>query len=338
MSRMKSITQMKFKPAALALFAVSLKATDILTLNNGDRLTGAIQKLDNGKLSLKYGHNGTLLQLEWQAVTAVSTDDEFQITTCDGKRIIGKLDSSFAPLNILAIQPKQAEQETSPREWWRKAWENTSISADLDQTYSGLASYNQFSWTAEFEYTGDRWESSVAHHFYYYGATESSGSTYQTYARVLNRRYLGGDHLFLFSHAFFGRQTSLDDGRGSVHEYGGGLGWTFGRHRNDSLSVYAGVVRSVVHGDIRLDDPLYIAAVAWNKKVHKKLELTLQVFGYKPILDGRHIALATDSSAKIPLFGKTYFTIRAYDTPEAEQKHLFSIKNLQVSSGIGIEF
>src|ERR1044072_5898727 len=155
----------------------------------------------------------------------VTTEGEYQITTGDGKQTLGKLGSALAPGSVVAIQPKPAEEETAAP-WWREAWENTSISANFDQNFSGLASFNQFSWNADIEYTGERWESSIQNHFYYYGATDSSHSTYQAYGRILPRRYVGGDHAFLFSHSFFGRQTS-DDARGQIRQYGGGVGWTF---------------------------------------------------------------------------------------------------------------
>ena len=48
--------------------------------------------------------------------------------------------------------------------------------------------------------------------------------------------------------------------------------------------------------------------------------------------------MATDASAKIPIVGPLYFTMHVYDTPELRQRQLFSTKNLQVSSGFGVEF
>jgi len=334
----KSITRTGYRTAILAASLASLQAADIVTLTNGDRLSGTIQKLEKGKLSFKYVHAGAPLQIDWRSVAAVTSESEFQVTTSDGRKTIAKLGSTFVPVAAVAIQPRPAEEEEAAAPWWRKAWENSSISADFDQNYSGLANYNQFSWSSDIDYTGDRWESSIQNRYYYYGGTDSSSSTYQAYGRMLTRRYLGRDHLFAFSHSFLGRQTTSEGGSGQIHQYGGGLGWTFRRDQNEPVSLYAGVIRSITKGDMRLDDPLYIVAATWNKKLKKKLELTVQVFGYKPMLDGRHFALATDSAAKIPLFGKTYFTIRAYDTPEIGQKQLFSTKNLQVSSGIGIEF
>jgi hypothetical protein len=107
------------------------------------------------------------------------------------------------------------------------------------------------------------------------------------------------------------------------------------------------MVRSAGHGftlsdevraDARVNDPLFVAAISLDKTLKHKMTANVRLYYFKPILEDGHHGLATDASLKIPLFGPTYFTVRAYDTPEIRQKQLFSTKNLEVSSGIGIEF
>jgi hypothetical protein len=116
----------------------------------------------------------------------------------------------------------------------------------------------------------------------------------------------------------------------------------------DELSFYTGLVRNIATGfttpseggrtDVHIDNPLFVSAVSWDKKLTHKITTSVLLYYFKPILEGGHNALATDASAKFPLFGPAYFTVRVQDTPELNQRQLFSTKNLQVSSGIGIEF
>jgi hypothetical protein len=162
------------------------------------------------------------------------------------------------------------------------------------------------------------------------------------------KRYLRGEHLFLFTYSFLGRQTTADGGGGQIRQYGGGAGWTFRRHQSDQVSLFAGLVRSIGNGhiypaealraDSHLDDILYVSSVSWDRTVKNKITTSLRLYYYKPVAVAGHHAMATDASVKVPLFGPTYFTVRAYDTPELRQYRLFSTKNLQVSSGIGVEF
>jgi hypothetical protein len=145
---------------------------------------------------------------------------------------------------------------------------------------------------------------------------------------------------------FLGRQTA-DTGSGQIRQYGGGAGLTFRRQDPAQISLYAGLVRNIARGytvadnvraDSRLDEPLYIAAVSWDGKAKHGITTSVRLYYFKPVLDPGHHSLATDASMKVPLAGPVYFAVRAYDTPELRQRHLFSVKNLQISSGIGVSF
>ena len=52
---------------ALILLAATSARTDTVVLTNGDRLTGEIQKLADGKLSLKTGYAGDV-HIDWKVV------------------------------------------------------------------------------------------------------------------------------------------------------------------------------------------------------------------------------------------------------------------------------
>jgi len=303
--------------------ALHSEAADLVVMVNGDRFTGKAQKVENGKLFFQSRYSATPLQIAWSEVSCLTTER--------------------------GSKPKEVEATKASEEgtgWVRQMWDNSSISADVDQTYSGLTKYNQISSNSEIDYMGDRWDGSLVTHYEYYGTTDSR-STYQAYGRFLAQRYIRGDHFFLFPYGFLGRETT-EERRGQIRQYGGGAGWTIQRQRDHQFSFYTGVARSISSGftegpdgsriDLRVDEPLAMAAVSWEGKLRRKIVPSIILYYYKPLLTPGHHALATDASIKIPLFGPTYFTIRAYDTPELRQRQLFSTRNLQVSSGIGIEF
>lgn len=56
-----------------SLFAVGTAAADEVILNNGDRITGKLVDLADGKLSIKTEYAGTLV-IEWKQVQSFSTD------------------------------------------------------------------------------------------------------------------------------------------------------------------------------------------------------------------------------------------------------------------------
>jgi hypothetical protein len=65
--------------------------TDIIELDNGDRLTGEIKRLDRGQLSLSTTGLGTV-SIEWQHIVRVTSKELYIVELEDGSRIDGKLD------------------------------------------------------------------------------------------------------------------------------------------------------------------------------------------------------------------------------------------------------
>ncbi|HEX5069952.1 MAG TPA: DUF481 domain-containing protein [Vicinamibacterales bacterium] len=66
--------------------------TDVVTLGNGDRITGEITSLSRGRLALKTDDAGTI-NFEWDKVRRVESTRLFEIETSDGRRLLGSLSS-----------------------------------------------------------------------------------------------------------------------------------------------------------------------------------------------------------------------------------------------------
>ena len=64
--------------------------TDVVTLANGDRITGEIRRLERGRLEFKTDDAGTLY-LEWDKLTSVLTMRLVEIATADGTTYLGSL-------------------------------------------------------------------------------------------------------------------------------------------------------------------------------------------------------------------------------------------------------
>ena len=114
----------------LALCLTGPAAAGLVTFTNGDRLTGVVQKMANGKVSIETPYAPAPLEVDSSLVANVKTS--------------------------AAASPTKADEAF----WWQRTWENISVSADFDQNYSGLSSFNQFSWSSDIEYAGERWEGS----------------------------------------------------------------------------------------------------------------------------------------------------------------------------------
>jgi hypothetical protein len=65
--------------------------TDVITLRNGDKITGDVDGLSRGRLSLKTDDAGTI-QIEWNKILRIEAQQRvFDVSTSDGRRFFGSL-------------------------------------------------------------------------------------------------------------------------------------------------------------------------------------------------------------------------------------------------------
>src|SRR4030095_15847044 len=95
--RMTSRVSYRTHTVLVIAFAVSMTAsahgqgrTDVVTLANGDRITGEIVRLERGRLQFKTDDAGTLY-LEWDKLTSVVTTRLVEVVTTDGRTFLGSL-------------------------------------------------------------------------------------------------------------------------------------------------------------------------------------------------------------------------------------------------------
>ena len=94
--------------ALLAASAAQAQKTDVIALRNGDRITGEVQSLDRGKLTLKTDDLGTIA-IEWDKVTAVTAAASFEVEDLGGIQYFGSLEpgSSAGQLNVVSPEGTQ---------------------------------------------------------------------------------------------------------------------------------------------------------------------------------------------------------------------------------------
>src|SRR5262245_4794267 len=76
----------------VVLFETPARAqkTDVVTLANGDRITGEVSTLDRGRLEYKTDDVGTLY-IEWDKIDTLTSSGLFDVGTSDGRRFVGSL-------------------------------------------------------------------------------------------------------------------------------------------------------------------------------------------------------------------------------------------------------
>jgi putative salt-induced outer membrane protein YdiY len=84
----------------LLLSGGALAKTDVVTFNNGDRLTGEIKSLERGRLRFKTDATDTI-SIEWNDVAYLSSDHNIQVETILGTRYLGYIGRAEERYNLV---------------------------------------------------------------------------------------------------------------------------------------------------------------------------------------------------------------------------------------------
>ena len=122
--------------------------TDVVTLRNGDRITGEVVRLDRGRLEFKTDDAGTLY-FEWDKLATVVATRLVEVVTSDGRRFLGSLGSA-ATRSITVVTSEgtvslQMPEVTIIRAIGGSFWGQLDGSVDAGYNYtqsSGVAQLN----------------------------------------------------------------------------------------------------------------------------------------------------------------------------------------------------
>ena len=96
---MRRLWRSRSSPSRWRARATRQGRTDVVTLANGDRITGEIIRLDRGRLEFKTDDAGTLY-LEWDKLTSLVAARLVEVVTSDGRRFLGTPGRSARPLDL----------------------------------------------------------------------------------------------------------------------------------------------------------------------------------------------------------------------------------------------
>ncbi len=113
---------------------------DVVTLTNGDRVTGQIVNTDGGKITVKTEFMGDV-SIDRKGVTSIETDEPLNITTASGAKIVGTIETSGDELRVkkeddtavtLAISDFQAIRDDAAQAAWEREQERQTNPGWLD--------------------------------------------------------------------------------------------------------------------------------------------------------------------------------------------------------------
>ena len=128
--------------------AWSQPKTDVVTLSNGDRITGEVTKLDRGRLEFKTDDAGTI-EIEWDNVARLEASRQFDIGLSDGRRLLGSLGPTTVTVRMLKIATVDMEESIPMLDVTSLAPIGARFWAKLDGSINAGFSYTRSSGIAQ---------------------------------------------------------------------------------------------------------------------------------------------------------------------------------------------
>jgi hypothetical protein len=295
--------------------------TDVIVMQNGDRLTGEILKLQDGVLSLNIDYVQSNVLLEWEKVARVESKQLFVVLTQDGSTYRGTLKTpetaQGAPVKIEIVEsptsevamerPQIVEMGRTSGEFWRRfsgnVYSGTIYSKGNDTT--------QYNIGTQFTYRRERWEADAAA---VSALSNSSGST----ASTRNQFSLGGQHLLSRRDWFYSGMLSFlqstQQGIDVQTIVGGGLGRILKNTAHSRVSLLGGLAWQGTEYSSAVSDRQLAGLVGGSVQLFKfsKTNLNLKATLFPALTEPGRVRFYTNASYSIQVFGNLSWTISFY--------------------------
>jgi hypothetical protein len=336
--------------AAPPLFARD--KTDVIVMNNGDRLTGEIKGLSGGVLYISIDYMLGTSSVDWSKVNHLESKQEFIVKAENGSVYSGTLKTAESsggsrPIKIEIAEASEKSEvvqqsrivvvdQIADRFWQRF---NGSISSGI--IYSKGNQSTQYNLTSEVAYPRERWSAGANYASTLSANSGSAASTRNSlgldYLRLLrwnNWYYTGLASFRQSSEQEIDLQTSLGGGIGrylkntnrSTISVTGGLGWQNTRYSQ----TFANQGSQNVAG----------ALISAQMKLFKfdKTNLTVTGTAFPALSDPGRIYFDTNATYFVKVFGNLTWNVSFYGNWDNRPPLNFSGSDYGSSSGLGWTF
>jgi len=338
--------------------AFARESTDVIVMENGDRLTGEIKGLDAGVLYVSLNYADGTISLSWSKVARIKSSQLFIVTMGDGSVYAGKLgtretsEGRLAKLEIaqtaatnVELDPGQVVGIAGTSE---SIWQRFNGAMSLGIIYAKANTSTQYNLSSDIEYLRERWSAQGTVNSTLSAnrgaATATHNQVNLSAVRLLpwkNYFYAGLADFLQNSDQGINFQTSLGAGVGrylkNTHRFSlsiiGGAAWQSTNYQAASAGM-AESPMSVNHQD------LVAGLVASRLKLFEFKKTNLQVTAtlFPAITEAGRIRFNTNASYYVKFFGNLAWNMSFYGNWDNRPPNRLSTSDYGTSSGISWTF
>ncbi len=304
--------------ALATLMAPRLHAqkTDVVTLQNGDAVTGEVKELQRGLLKYSTDDMSTIY-IEWDRIARVTSRNYFEVELQSGLKYFGTLDppAEDGKVVVSLVVPDTLELLEVVAITRIKAtfWSRLSGFVDVGFSYAKANRNAQFTTSGEVKYRGRKWAGSLSGESYYQ-SQESTEGTSRNSLRFTVQRFLGNKWAAGVNTGVEQNQELQLEGRYSL---GAGV-WRGAIQSNRLVLLFAGGVRAssekFTGGSPTFSLELTLGYDLSIFKFHgPKMDITSYFQTFGSLTDLGRIRLDFEVRGKYELFSDFFLGLRFYD-------------------------
>lgn len=333
------ITAMLLPPALLA------QGQDTVILVNGDRLTGTITRLEEGKLALDSDLLGAV-RVSWSNVRAVESDSSFSVLMEDGVRHDGTLSREGDEVSIVsdsgdevAVASPSIMRIVPGTSGGGAGRLLAALDGAMDIGYS-LARGNQNQMQSSL---GARAEAAVRG--YTFSGRLNSLFARQDGARSQSRHALNArvEHIVnarLFSYGLAGLERNERRRLDLRTRLGGGLGWRLRKSRTTEVALLGGL--AFLHENSRQAANRVtgegFVGIEWDTALAGGIELSTQFTLHPDARDAGNVRAELDSTLRVPITGRFTYSLSLFDRFHTRPVEGVERNDYGLVSGVGVSF
>jgi len=314
-------------PAALVIVVVfnttaSAQKTDIVTLANGDRITGEVSTLSRGRLEYKTDDEGTIY-IEWDKIATVTSTRQFEVGTSDGRRFVGSLSSDPGRMLVIVEAtgpvPLPMDEVTVIASIGRSFWKKLDGSVDIGFSFTKSSDIAQLNVNASTVYRSPSREVRLTGSGTATQTSDEEGRDDRGAVQMSYLRYRGS-RLFVGGAAGFESNESL--GIKLRSQVSGALGQRLVNTNRSQLALSAGLSVNDEQG-VDTEPTQNIEAIMTFRTSYYAYDFPRTnidvAFQYFPSLSdfGRQ-RIQFDSSVKREIWKDVFLAVNVFDTFDSE--------------------